>query len=133
MMEMIINYGKNYLIIECKNNVKSKRKEINKEESGQLSHSIGWVKNQYPHSNEMPIIVHPSDTLVKGAFLTDKARVLLPKGLDELKKNILDFFNSLAVTSFDMLNERKLNQGLENSKLTTDHIYKHYCSKIKNN
>ena len=127
------NEGKNYLIIECKNNVKSKRKEINKEESGQLSHSIGWVKNQYPHSNEMPIIVHPSDTLVKGAFLTDKARVLLPKGLDELKKNILDFFNSLAVTSFDMLNERKLNQGLENSKLTTDHIYKHYCSKIKNN
>lgn len=127
------NDGSFYLIIECKNYVKSEREKIFKRETGQMDNSIGWFKRFYPQLRGLPVIIHPSDVYGKGAYITSdgEAKVLLPEKLDELKNNILNFFRSLQSTSFDMLDERKINQELEKSKLTNNNIFNYYCSKIK--
>lgn len=126
------NDGESYFIIECKNEVKKERDKIYKEEVGQLNNSIGWFKNQYPASRGIPILIHPSNNLGKGAFInSEEGRVLTPENLELLKTSILGFFKSLSNISFEMLDETKISKELQNSKLATSHIYEHYCSKPK--
>ncbi len=125
--------GSFYLIIECKNYVKKDREKIYKDETGQMSNSIGWFKRNYPQTKAQPIIIHPANIYGKGAYINseEEARVLVQEKLEELKNNILDFFRSIQKTSFEMLDEQKINQEIENAKLSNQNIFNYYCSKIK--
>lgn len=54
------------LVIECKNGVVSNN-GISKNDAGQLGQSVAWVKQRYPGSNSIPIIIHKDKTLGPGA------------------------------------------------------------------
>ncbi len=122
--------GTEYLIIECKNDVKEDRLKIFKHETGQLNNSIIWFNKNYPGVIGKPIIIHPSKELAKGAHLPDEVKVLVPEKLDLLKANIRNFFTKLSSRTFETLDGGIINKNLTDCKLLPNDIYAYYCKKI---
>lgn len=84
-----------FLVIECKNGVTSGN-GISKKDAGQLGQSMAWFGGRYPASMAVPIIVHPEHVLGQGASLVAGMRVIDPKRLEKLRKNIKAFAKQLA-------------------------------------
>jgi hypothetical protein len=61
-----------YLLIECKNQVDKNRKEINKDETGQMNNSCAWFKNHYGDSPVKNLIVIWTRTIGAGRPTTSR-------------------------------------------------------------
>jgi len=121
--------GKTYWLIECKNQVKSSRSKISKSEAGQLSNSIGWFRRYYETEEGLPILIHPAKKLASGTYLTESFWVMNMGDLKKLKKNTLDFYNSITVTPFDSLSFETITQKLKENNLGTNDLVKEYLKR----
>ena len=125
--------GKNYWIIECKNEVSLDREGISKKEIGQMIDSIGWFRENYEEHNGTPIIIHPSNIVSKGANPTEDIWVIQEESLNNLKKQVIMFYNSLRSTSFDSLTTEIIKQKLRDSSLDNNNLKKYLCRAKKHN
>ncbi|HEV2226400.1 MAG TPA: DEAD/DEAH box helicase [Nitrososphaerales archaeon] len=123
--------GKDFWIIECKNRVARTRKEISKEEIGQLNNSIGWFARNYEGQKGEPVIIHPAHALAKGAFPNESAWVLDVDGLKKFKENTLGFYNSLKETKMERLAVDLVRTKLKAHALDTDELSKEYLQRLK--
>jgi len=121
--------GKIFWLIECKNNVKQKRRTITKSETGQLNNSIGWFKKCYEKEKGLPIFIHSAKKLGSGAYVNETFYVI---GIDELKKlreNTLGFFKALTGTPFDDLSSATITEALKEYHLDTNNLPKEYLQR----
>lgn len=83
-----------YLVIECKN--ESTASSIKKDYCNQLSGSVNWFKENYPHNNCIPIIVHPSNLIDSVASPVENMRLVTEKELELFRSNVRSFYLTLA-------------------------------------
>lgn len=78
-----------YFLIECKDEVDLKRKEISKDEAGQMSNHISWFESEYPDAPSVTNLwIHPTNVLSNLADINKEIFVITPSKLDLLKKQI---------------------------------------------
>jgi hypothetical protein len=118
--------GRMYWVIECKNQVKTDRNTIPKDEAGQLSNSIAWFKENYDTENCMPIIIHPAHELNSDAFIDGAFWVITPTELKSLSDNIIKFYNALGEVPFNVLTADIVSQKLVANELDTPNLMKLY-------
>jgi replicative superfamily II helicase len=123
--------GKNCWIIECKSGVHEDRSEIFKTETGQMSTSIQWFKENYEGDMGLPVFVHPAKLLAKDAFV-ETSWTLQPDALGKLKTNVSSFYNSLKGISSDSLSSDVIKQKLKEHHLDKDDLTKHYLKRVLN-
>jgi hypothetical protein len=91
--------GETFLVIECKNCVKTSRDAISKSEAAQLGSSASWFETNYPDRQATPVLVHPTDKLKADAFPPTGTMVLDRDGLLKLRSAVTDFATALAQSS----------------------------------
>lgn len=116
-------FANNYLIIECKNEVKIQRKTISKDESGQMHNSISWFKENYDGSVGNPVFFHPSNLLAEEAYLDEAFWVIQPLLLKKLKENVEGFYRSL---DWNDLTEKTITEKLNKFNLGEQNFIKEY-------
>ncbi|WP_341857988.1 DEAD/DEAH box helicase [Sinorhizobium medicae] len=118
-----------FLIIECKNGVTA-NSGIAKKDAGQLGQSLAWFDTRYPASNSLPIIIHPDRSLGQGASEIDGMRVIDPKGLEKLRRNLRDFAKQL--TNPDVASSAsEVAKRLAQFELNTDAFVNAFSSTVK--
>lgn len=122
---------KKYWIIECKNMVSGEREGISKSETGQLGNDIGWFKVYYEDCEGVPIIIHPAETLKSDAYLAQPFWMISESLLEELKNNVIKFFNSLSGVSFNGLSQDLIAKKLKEFNLDIDDLMKHYLRRVE--
>ena len=118
-----------YWIIECKNNVSSNK--ISKRETGQMNNAIGWFGTEYPDCTGEYVFVHPAEMLARDAYLTEPVSILGEEKLNELKKNIRNFYNTIETTPANDLTLDLVRQSLSEHHLTIENLSKHYLKRIE--
>lgn len=121
-------FTNNYWIIECKNEVKTKREKIYKSESGQLHNSISWFDIQYEGQTGLPVFIHPSKLLADDAFIAEASWVILPSSLDKLKENVESFYRSIDCSD---LSEKIISEKLNEYKLNEQNFQSEYLTRVE--
>lgn len=124
--------GKEYWIIECKNMVIGNR-GISKSEAGQLNTSIAWFNKNYEGSVGIPIFIHKASVFENDAFGTEAFWVLQPEKIDILKKDLINFYNSLKDYSFDVISSDIINRKLKEYHLEIEDIKTNFLTRVKDN
>ena len=124
--------GKEYWVIECKNMVIADR-GISKGEAGQMNTSIAWFKKYYEGSLGNPIFIHKADVLESDAFGTEPFWVLQPEKIENLKKDIINFYNSLKEFSFDVISSAIISGKLKEHHLEIDDIKTKFLTRVTDN
>lgn len=115
-----------YLLVECKNEVLSKRPSIFKAETGQMNNSIAWFRQNYHDSVVTLMMIHPARKLSPGAGFNEPAGIVGDKELRKLKQNTRSFFNELKGLDFRDLSEARLQTYLQMHKLTVNDLVSAY-------
>ena len=85
-----------HLIIEAKNQVDLQRESIFKKEAEQLGHHVTWFKEEYSGEPYTPIMIHPSATLAREAYLPPNAKVVQQIDLQRIVESVRAFVATLA-------------------------------------
>jgi replicative superfamily II helicase len=116
-----------YLLIECKNEVKDSRPNIYKTETGQMNNSTAWFKTAYHGASAVNLIIHPVNKLANGAAFNESVGVIREVELTKLKDNVRSFYNEFNNLDFNDLSEVKIQQLLNTHHLSIEDISKNYC------
>lgn len=120
-----------YFIIECKSGADKSTKTISKDYCNQLGGSLRWFKSEYGEDPKCyPIMIHPSELVDKLASPVEGMRVITPKHVDKLKKQITGFVTAM-VQNGNWLNEEKINELLRQYKLRGQDIIETYTATVK--
>lgn len=120
-----------YMVIECKNEVKLDRDAISKDEVGQMENHCGWFEYEYGSSaNVVYLLIHPSNKVSKSANFTHDVRVMTPSKLNEFKSQIDAFVKGLARYEIKDLKESTINEILNVNRLDYDSLRKKYSVEI---
>jgi len=120
-----------YIIIEAKNEVKSKREVIFKSEAEQISNSYNWFLTQYAGKKGHPILIHPSYIKDKSAFPNKEVRVMTEVELNKFKKNILTL-TKYVTENFDRpITVEDIGKQIILLKLTPETFISEYTRKIQ--
>lgn len=120
-----------YLLFECKNEVKVTRVEINKDETKQMNNSIAWFKKEYGDMTVKNIMIINANSFARGAVLNKEAELLKEKHVKKLVKNVRSFFNEFKELDLLNLSDTKIQQYLTAHKLTVDDVKQEYSERIK--
>jgi len=117
-------FASEYVFFECKNEATGET--ISKKYCDQLSGQVNWLESKYGICKYTPIIVHPSNTIDKGAAPHPKMLVMNGERLSafraELKKFFVALIRSQSLTSDGvarLLNEYYLSRERFIHKFTT--------------
>ncbi|WP_426709568.1 DEAD/DEAH box helicase [Cetobacterium sp. SF1] len=121
----------NYIMFECKSQVKSERECIKKTEAGQMSSHIGWFNEQYPNSSIMGILVIPTNKLANDANFVGNIKIMRAPELKKLKTKIKEFIKSFSQYKFESLTEDDINRALSIYKLDIKSLKDNYVANYK--
>jgi len=120
----------NYFVIECKNGASVDY--ISKEYCNQLNGSITWFENEYDSSCKCtPILIHPSNIFEFACSPNRKTRIITKDNLDELKKTIRKFIETINHNIDGSFDSEKISNMLSEYKLLPSMIINTYTSKFK--
>lgn len=120
---------KHYWVISCKNMIMRDRDFISKSETGQLNNDMAWFSTEYQGCTSKAVFIHPSSTLNSDAFL-NTGYVMTPQKLDSLKRNVKNFYKSLAGIRPDELSAEIVSRKLAEYNLDILHINSDYFESI---
>lgn len=93
--DVLWNIGSNnYYIIECKSK-KMLKNPLNKKENGQLLDSYEWFKENYPTSEGIKVLIHPSNEVTENTHSKETLLFDL-KMLEQFKSNVKGFYSELV-------------------------------------
>jgi len=116
-----------YLLIEAKNEVDTERKEIHKDETGQMNNACAWFKKNYPGAKVKNIMVISTKNVAKAAGFNDPVQVMQKKQLTELKTRFRQFLLEFKQTDLHDLNDESLQRALQKHWLTSDDLLSKYA------
>jgi replicative superfamily II helicase len=120
-----------YLLIECKNHVDKNRKEINKDETGQMNNSCAWFKKHYGDSPVKNMMVIWTRTVGQAGGFNEPVEILTNSALSKLTKNVRGFFGELAKADLQNLSTTKLQANLKAYELLIEDLLDRYSEKAK--
>lgn len=120
-----------YLLIECKNEVDQARKEVNKDETGQMNNSCAWFKKNYGDNPVKNLMIIWTKTIGKGGGFNEPVEIVTDVSLRHLEKNVRGFFRELRDADLQNLSSKKLQSSLETHELTVDDLLNRYSEKPK--
>lgn len=115
-----------YLLIECKNQVDTSRKEIFKEETGQMNNASAWFKKNYGDIKVTRVLIIPTKTVSRAGGFLDEVKVLRNTNLTKLINNVQNFFSEFKTSDFKSLSETKIQNYLNTHHLSVIDITNKY-------
>ena len=110
--------NKYFWVISCKNEVRSDRSYISKSDVGQMSSDVAWFKQNYEGEGEpKPVFIHRATKLDTNVAISYPLWVITESSLNELKRNILNFYNSFRDFPRDRMTTSLISQNLKKSSL----------------
>lgn len=122
----------NYLVIECKSEVKTTRLEINKSEAEQMNRSSAWFTKHYSGLDAQRVIIIPAYKVQSAAHFVDPVRALCESELKKFRDACHQFFKEFESHDFNSLSQTKIQALLNSYMLDTPSILEQYTRKIKN-
>jgi replicative superfamily II helicase len=120
-----------YLLFECKNQVDKTRKEINKDETGQMNNSCAWFKKHYGDSPVKNLMIIWTRTVGAAGGFNDQVEIVTEPCLSRLSKNSRGFFQELRTADLADISKSALQKNLEAYKLTVEDLLVNYSEKPK--
>jgi replicative superfamily II helicase len=114
-----------YLLIECKSEVKLDRADINKTESGQMNNACAWFDRNYPGASATPFLIIPTKKISKAAGFNKEVLVLRKNGLDRFINNVKAFYSEFALLDLQCLSEQKVQHLIDTHHLRVEDIVRH--------
>ncbi|MEK4037068.1 DEAD/DEAH box helicase family protein [Paenibacillus sp. FSL F4-0122] len=111
-----------YLLVECKNNVEATRKEIYKEETGQMNNACAWFDRQYGDVPVKRIMITPTNKISNAAGFNESVQIMRDKHLKLLNQNVRKFFNEFKTMDLKNLSETRIHELIVINKLTSDDL-----------
>lgn len=116
-----------YLFFECKNQVKESRRNISKDEAGQMNNHCGWFDEEYGvNTNVTRIMIIPTKNLSNQANFTHDVKIMTPTKLDKLKGNVKKFIQSLHTYELSEIDNDTISSLLELNRLTVTQLEEEY-------
>jgi hypothetical protein len=111
-----------YLCIECKNEVKLERRDINEDETQQMNRSIGWFQKKYPGVSKRYLMIHPARKIAKdAAFIADEQVLVMTKNsLRLLCNSVRKFFAEFKDKDFQNLSSKEIQSYIDSHRLSVD-------------
>ena len=123
---------KDYIMFECKNEVKESRKEISKTETGQYNNHLAWFKSTYGEGvNTLCIMIIPTARLSNQGDFADKVYAMNLNGLNKFTDNVKRFFQEIMNYDIDSITDSQIQNLINQYKLNSSDFINEYLSKIK--
>ena len=120
-----------YLLVECKNEVKDQREEIAKSETGQLNNSFAWFSENYPGAESACVMVIPVRKLGAAAGFNMPVTILREVSLKKLRNNVQNFFQEFASADLSDLDPSTVQKWIIQHKLDTDSFVRTYTESVQ--
>ena len=117
--------------IECKSQVRMDRREINKEEVGQMNNHCAWFEKEYKDAKVCRVMIIPTIQVSYQADFTHDVKVLNNEKMDVLRNNIRCFFKEFRDYSIAELDDRYVNECLKEHSLDDQSVFDNYYEKVK--
>lgn len=111
-----------YLLFECKNEVKTDRASIHKTETGQMANSLLWFAREYADAQVTPIMIIPTRKIAREAGLRDDVVIMPKNGLRRLRENALNYLKVFQKQDLLELTSEQVFKALEANQLTRDSL-----------
>ena len=119
-----------YLVIECKSNVREDRAEIVQKEAEQLLHSMQWFNSRYSQVKAHPLMIINTRKAERGVYLPDGALICKKAKLGKLKRRVVEFYAAFKSVDFQTISDESIQHlisihELENSEIIAlfDSVY----------
>jgi hypothetical protein len=120
-----------YLLIECKNKVDKSRKEINKDETGQMNNSCAWFKKHYGDSPVKNMMIIWTRIVSQAGGFNEPVEIVTDVSLGRLERNAREFFRELGTADLQNLSAKMLQANLDAYHLTVEDLLIRYSEKPK--
>ena len=122
-----------YIMFECKSQVKDDRNEISKDEAGQMNSHCGWFENEYGDSNVKRIMIIPTKNLSYYADFTHEVFIMRKGKLREFKKNIKEYAKEFKPFYINEVSDEKIQEIINFHHLDIESILDNYCESYYKN
>ncbi|HBV6183115.1 TPA: DEAD/DEAH box helicase family protein [Klebsiella pneumoniae] len=119
-----------YIMFECKNEVDEDRKEINKDEAGQMNNHCGWFDDFYPGEKCLKFMIINTRHLSYHADFTHEVRIIKKNSLRTLKNNVRSFFKEFRGFDIHQLSDEKIHELIIPHKLSVHDFYNEYSESV---
>ena len=107
-----------FLLFECKNEVDEDRETINKKEANQMLSHCTWFESEYGiNVTYYPFLIINTKKLAQDAVLNERVKIIKKAKLKILKKNIINFIDSLHKYELGSITVVTLQEKLDLYKL----------------
>jgi replicative superfamily II helicase len=120
-----------YLLVECKNQVKGDREEIAKTETGQMNNSFAWFTEKYPGAKVACVMVVPTKKVGQAAGFNMDVTVIRESNLKKLGRNVQKFFQEFSAADFMDLDQKTVQRWLTAHDLETEQIVRNYTEAVQ--
>lgn len=120
-----------YLLVECKNKVSTTRKEISKDETGQMNNSCAWFNRIYGDLPVKRIMIIPTRKIGHAAGFNLEVEIMRESNLRKLTTNVEKFFMEFQTLDFKDLPPKKLHEFLTLHHLQVEDLLKLYSEAPK--
>ncbi len=118
-----------YLLFECKNEVKEHRTEINKNELGQMNNSCAWFEREYEFDYKPILIVPTKYASASAGFSNGNTEIMTKASLSKLIQNVKEFFKEFNALDLNDLSAEQIQKFIDNHSLGTNDLKTKYSEK----
>lgn len=115
-----------YLLVECKSKVSTNRREIHKEETGQMNNACAWFSRIYGDQPAKRIMIIPTKKISHAAGFNLDVEIMREGNLKKLTSNVEKFFMEFKTLDLKDLPPTKLHELLSLHKLQVEDLLKSY-------
>ena len=115
-----------YILIECKNQVRTTRREINKKEAGQMEEHCAWFNEEYNKEADYYILIIPTNKMANDAYFSHNVRIITTSKLEMLKRDLRQYFNEYLKYKINSLTDEQIQSFLYSHNLFSDNFFDNY-------
>ncbi|WP_425803141.1 DEAD/DEAH box helicase [Desulfitobacterium sp. Sab5] len=120
-----------YLLVECKSKVSINRREIHKDETGQMNNACAWFHRNYGDVPVKRIMIIPTKKLSHATGFNLDVEIMRENLLRKLTSNVEKFFMEFKSLDFKDLPPKKLHEFLTLHNLRVEDLLKMYSEPPK--
>ena len=115
-----------YFLMECKSEVDEKRKEITKQEGGQMNSHCAWFESEYGESLCKRILIIPTKTLSYHADFTHQVEIMRKGKIRLLKENVRLFFKEFSKYTWGDITDKTVQELIDTHGLNIESLKEKY-------
>jgi replicative superfamily II helicase len=119
----------NFILWECKNEVDVDRKQIHKQETGQMNNAVAWFNKNYPGASAKKTMIIPTTKLGKGAGFTEAAEIMRVAELKKLTDATRALFREFRTQDLKSLSVANVQKLINEHKLSEEDLLTGYTKK----